>query len=651
MQKYRNFGLNKNHLGAGLLEGKAGPRDIKRKQAFDSDSYAVEGIKPMIGIKEMNKKMKIKTTLIAMSVACLSSLYSQSILENDQELYGYDQIHGERVYIHHNSSLLFSGENLYYSLYCLNQKTNRLSSLSKIGYVELLGENEQLIFRHKIKLISGLGQGNFFVPTTVPSGNYKLLGYTQWMKNSGKDYFFNSDISIINPYQGNQNSKIKETNTLEIDSIYKNDFGGHVETSFKNQMNPDENIKLVANKKNYGRREQVRVLFQALDKSTSYGNYSISVRKISTISEPRKLTAKTFMKAYQKSNYTKLINDYIHLPELRGELLSGKVVSKTTELAVKDKKVALSILGSKFVIDIANTNAEGTFYFNLKEDYDNKNAQIQVVGDKREDYKIVMDQPFLMDYRTMTFDELVLTPRMSDLILERSIHNQIENAYLQVKPDTVMQIHSSLGFYHEFPIVYNLDDYTRFTTMDEVIVEIIDYVWTDRKKNGDHVFRVRDPGYISEPNLFPLIIVDGVLIQKHEDIMDFNARKIKAIKIFRDKLSFGMQKYQGVVYFETLDGNFQNILSTEDVTHIELLRPLPTKKYFRQNYDLETKLVTDHIPDYRHQLLWMPNLKLNTLEIPINFFTSDVSGTYEICLEGFTLEGEPVSLKELISVN
>lgn len=51
---------------------------------------------------------------------------------------------------------------------------------------------------------SGIGYGDFIIPVSVNSGNYKLIAYTQWMKNEGIDSFFASDISIINPFQGNQ---------------------------------------------------------------------------------------------------------------------------------------------------------------------------------------------------------------------------------------------------------------------------------------------------------------------------------------------------------------------------------------------------------------------------------------------------------------
>jgi predicted glycosyltransferase involved in capsule biosynthesis len=75
--------------------------------------------------------------------------------------------------------------------------------------------------------------------------------------------------------------------------------------------------------------------------------------------------------------------------------------------------------------------------------------------------------------------------------------------------------------------------------------------------------------------------------------------------------------------------------------------PQVNKKYFKQVYN-DSEF--NRIPDFRNQLLWYPNLTLNTNETQISFYTSDVTGDFEICIEGFTERGKPVSEKQFISV-
>jgi hypothetical protein len=58
----------------------------------------------------------------------------------------------------------------------------------------------------------------------------------------------------------------------------------------------------------------------------------------------------------------------------------------------------------------------------------------------------------------------------------------------------------------------------------------------------------------------------------------------------------------------------------------------------------------ERIPDFRNQLLWNSDVAVNNTDTAITFFTSDVPGTYEISMEGFTEKGVPVSLKDTFKV-
>ena len=153
--------------------------------------------------------MKIYLSIFFILVVGKNSLlYSQTkILNNDISF--YRDVPQEKLFVHINTSFLLTGEHLYYKAYCINTKTNKLSDLSKIAYVELISSDKTQIFKHKIKLESGHGQGDFFIPKSILSGNYKLIAYTQWMRNSGAKFFFQNDISIINPF--NENHPNEET--------------------------------------------------------------------------------------------------------------------------------------------------------------------------------------------------------------------------------------------------------------------------------------------------------------------------------------------------------------------------------------------------------------------------------------------------------
>ncbi|MEM7381449.1 MAG: hypothetical protein AAF361_09685, partial [Bacteroidota bacterium] len=84
---------------------------------------------------------------------------------------------------------------------------------------------------------------------------------------------------------------------------------------------------------------------------------------------------------------------------------------------------------------------------------------------------------------------------------------------------------------------------------------------------------------------------------------------------------------------------------------IPLLKPSPEKEYYKPEYSAENSVASSRIPDFRTQLLWEPRVVVQGPEIPIPFYTSDVAGSYEIRLEGYTSYGKPISLQKIFTVS
>lgn len=570
------------------------------------------------------------------------AVYSQTTIKREQAI-TYQNALKEKIFVHYNSSFLLTGENLYYKVYCIKSRSNRLSNISKIAYVELVDSDKRVIFKHRIRLKYGFGDGSFFIPTSIQSGNYKLIAYTQWMRNEGENYFFQEDINIINPFNGSQNIdlKISDSQKIELKEIEK-------ETITTNR---DANIELQVSAKTFSKRDKVSLKINSLKDEKSFGEYSISVRKIDAFQIPKRHTALTYSSLYrnEKTQSKLLVNNKVgFLPELKGELLSGKVLFKKTKKPVPNVKVALSIPDNKYILKFANTDDSGMFNFNLEMDYESTHGMIQVLDNERENYEIVLSQQIPLDYSELVFNNFSITPSQKDLLLEYSIQNQIENAYSSVKRDTISN-KKPLQFFSNSNDSENylLDGYTRFSTIKETVVEIIDNVWIRRKK-GNYTFHVRGKELYDKDIFLPLVIVDGILVQNYNEIVDYNARKVKKISIVRDKFKFGTYNFQGIISIETLEKNYKSDSSGKYIENIKLIKTLTNKNYFNQVYDGSEKL--DRIPDYRRQLLWKPKFSLNKKETVITFYTSDNKGDYEICFEGFNSQGIPISLREVISV-
>jgi len=564
-----------------------------------------------------------------------SFIYGQTSI-NDASQIGAIGIPQERIFLHYNSSLLLSGEHLFLKIYCINTKTKKLSNLSKIAYIELIGVDKKSVFKQKVWLESGLGQSDFFIPTNISSGNYKLIAYTQWMQNGEIEDFFQGDISIINPFQETQGSI---ASMEKIDTIPNPD-KEVINSKFK--LN-NKFIELVTNNQTFSKRGEVVLKISGLLDTKSYGNYSISVRKIDSIETANRISAENYISKI-RSNLNS-IRQPTYIPELRGELLSGKINSNNQENNVSNKKIILTINGKYPIFKIANTNSDGIFHFNLDNDYINSEALVQVFGHNKDDFTINFNQESSINYSDLTFNSFNINSNMKDFILDRSIHNQIENAYDSVKSNSIHKLKQVIPFHPTDGVLeYNLDDYTRFPTVRETFVEIIDKAWLTKEKDN-YTFRMRgnEANYIS-----PTVLVDGILIHNHNAIVDFSAKKIKKITIIQDTYSYGSQKFEGIISIETLNNDFINNISTTYITTLKLFPPERKKTYFNQSYINGNSL--KRIPDYRNQLLWEPNFNLNKKEAMVIFYSSDNSGDYEICLEGFTENGNPVSVRQIITV-
>lgn len=587
--------------------------------------------------------MKLKIKILLVFVAITKIAFSQAVLNNNVEN-GVAAIPEESVFVHFNTSLILSGEYFYYSAYCFNNNTKKLSDISKIVYVELIGKDNNVVFKHKIRLEKGRGYSDFFIPVTVTSGSYKLIAYTNWMKNAPINTWFTADINIINPYKTNKATYYNES----VDKEFNNSISQSQETNSNNNL-----IELVTNKDNFKKREKVLLTFKDSSKEilTRNGNYSISIRRKGIIPNPLKLNSIRFLKEIL-SNKIKATttNSKIYLPELRGELFRGKVAPKDEKLRVDDLKVAVSIPGEDYIFSILKTNKTGEFFFNIDKYYATDDIYLEVLGDTSKTYDIVLYNQENINVSKLKFEEFKINPIWKNEIVNQSIHNQIESAYFEFKPDSLAPMPSHKLFENRISETYLLDNYTRFPKLKETILEVVKNVFVRKVDKNDYVFEVQGFNFGTNTGISPLVFMDGIAIQNHTFLMDFNAYNISEITLYRDQFVFGLEVFQGAIEIKTVKGSNSDWLLKTSIHKGKMFKPQFNKNYFSQNYSTENK--NSRIPDYRQQLLWIPNLEISGInKKELDFYTSDEEGEYEISLEGFTQEGIPISITKKFTVN
>ncbi len=561
--------------------------------------------------------------IIALTVSFQQTSFAQKT-STVTELNQIDRKLNESLYVSTNTNSYLTGEILLYKMFCINKSTNTISDYSKVAYLQLVDSNKKTVFTHKLFLENGTANGDFFIPTTLETGNYKLIGYTNWMLNKKAPEYCNIDIYIVNPY------KEKLTNTVS----QKQSATGEIKTN--------ENISFDLKNKEYKTRDLIELKINTSSDEFAKGNYTLSIRKKDGFLSENKPTFETVNSNKNFDNEIKN-TDFI-LPELRGEIISGKISSKGSD--VKNKKIALSIVGKNNNLKLTKTDTEGRFIFNLEKPNPGSNIIVQIIEDNKQDYTVEIDKQKEIDFSNLTFATLQFDSDFKQNISERLISSQIENAYYNVKKDSLLASTDTIPFYGNLSKEYKLDAFTRFPTMEETITEVVYGTYFTKNKNNYsiHVYDY-DPNYESE--LPALIVVDGLIIEDLSELFAYNPKNIYKVNVVKGIYYYGAKSFNGVVVFTTKNGDYDTKLKGSFILRPKLLRPQSKKEYFQPDY-ADNK--NARIPDYRHQLLWMPKVNLGNSDSKITFYASDVSGKFEIVLEGCSTSGKPVFIKDFIEI-
>lgn len=539
----------------------------------------------------------------------------------------------ETVFIHANATTFVSGETLLYKVYCLKATDKTPSDISKVAYVELLDNTKKSVFKTKVALENSNGQGDYFIPTTLKTGSYKLIGYTNWMLNKPVSELFQLNINIVNPYKTDE--KTTAENLLAS--------GSNTSDDLKN-----ENVVLKLNKKTFTNRELVDLKIQSSNNNFVDGVYSLSVRKLDNIPAQNQISAVKFASNTYYPVVLDLQNqDKIILPELRGEIISGKITAKNNTDKIENLSVGLSIPGKSFAFKVVKTDSRGNFIFNVDKTFYTSNIVIQLIDEKANNYDLAVNNAPEIDYSKISFEkDAKLSYTFKESLLERSISSQVENAYFHKKVDNIEKTPSQDAFYYPLPKEYILDDFTRFKTLKETITEVVVEIYS-KQKDDKLYLHVNDPSIFPQPPESALVLVDGLYLENQNDLVNYNMKNVYKIELIVGRYYVGSKSFNGLISFTTFDRDFKSTQTGSSIVKPNVLRPQPKKIYNKVNY--ENVADNQRIPDFRNQLFWNPDVQLNK-DSETSFYTSDLSGTFEIRLEGFTKSGIPVSVKENIEV-
>jgi len=424
------------------------------------------------------------------------------------------------------------------------------------------------------------------------------------------------------------------------------------------QKQPDVSLDKI----NYKNREKVSLKINAKDKN-SPAIVTVNVRKIDKYINKNDFSGNSIdyrmtdqyidllcLLAITKSKpyYRSVLNDNkgkIYIPEVRGVTISG-MVTNSTNIPIANELVYLSIPSKNYLFLVSKTDSLGHFYFTTNRVKFNTSSIIQLAPESKNKYQIKLNSEFLNDYQAFTPTPIILDSSISVLIKERSIFGQLENVYYSIKQDSAIANATEDRFYGIPDKIYSLDKYVRFPSLDDVFIEYIPEI--SLRKNGEQ-FNIKVVNYKTGTvfNEDPLILLDGIPIFDHNNVIELNPLLIDKIEIIKRRYFYGPLDLNGIISLETYKGDGMNI-SSKDYNIKEIIGIQPQKDYYQPNYEKED---LTRIPDFRIQLYWEPSLLINNNQASlVEFYTSDVDGDFEISIDGLDLDGNRIAYKTVISV-
>ena len=327
------------------------------------------------------------------------------------------------------------------------------------------------------------------------------------------------------------------------------------------------------------------------------------------------------------------------LPETNGPIILAKALDRRTGQPPAPLIAYLSVPGQHFKLAAALSQPNGNIYFHLDNLYGSRTLIALTNFLRDSNCRIDLINPWSDRFAPFPLPPVQYPTGWSDQLLRRTIDAQAENAYLTGRKHRLAALAAdTVAFYGTADLNYNLDDYVRFITMDEVIREFVDNVKI-RLKSGHSYFRVRNALF----NLFfdddPLMLIDGIPVFNADKLVAADPAKIEKIEVVSHRYVLGPSITDGVLSFRSYDGEFAGYELDPNAVAIQYNGLDRHREFYTPVYDASGKGIPS-IPDFRNELLWVPNIHIDaTGKATLPLYTSDLKGKFAVVIQGITADG------------
>lgn len=327
-----------------------------------------------------------------------------------------------------------------------------------------------------------------------------------------------------------------------------------------------------------------------------------------------------------------------NLPELNGHLITGKVATVNGK-AARNILMHMGVTGRRTQYYGALSDSTGAFLFNTKDFYGTNELVIQTNSQVDSLYQITVNNPFIQESSGVPAFASEYTSSMLKALKVHSLSAQIQNIYTSNKLKEFYDpgIDSSAFYGRPFKS-YKLDDYTRFTTMEEVLREYVREVDVVRRQQRFHVKMVNGTRYLDGD---PLVLLDGIAFFDMDRVMTIDPRKVKQLEVVREQYFLGPTVSQGILNFHTYEGNLGGTEIDPKAVIMDYEGMQLQRVFYAPVYEAPAEKAS-RLPDFRTTLYWAPDVAIDKQgKGHVSFFTSDQPGVYFGEIAGLTAAGVP----------
>lgn len=328
------------------------------------------------------------------------------------------------------------------------------------------------------------------------------------------------------------------------------------------------------------------------------------------------------------------------LPEANGHLVTARVTQVNTGRPAAGIECYLSVPSYPFGFYTSQSDSLGIVRFDVRNYYGPGEVIAQVAVPNRADYRIDILSPFSDLPASMQLHG-EMPSFNAERLLERSIAMQAQNIYLadSSRRYSIPEAIDTMPFFGKAEFSYDLEEYKRFTTMEEVMREYVMPI-NVRMQDGKLQMAIFDEVTRQFYTDNILLLLDGIPIYDFNKIFSYDPLKIRRLDVVPRRYLYGARVFSGIASFESINKRFEGY-SLDPALLAVNYEGLQLQREFYSPVHTPGAGDQARIPDMRTTLFWQPVWKTGHSK-GASFFSSDMKGRYLVVVNGISEDGRPV---------